>query len=467
LSAPRVHRVIAELSESPFGDDLAESCRALVARDVQIGHRAMREGPGKVPERLSERPTVTSRTGVLNPWADGRSTQMQATPTFAGIDWSWQHHALCIVDDEGQRIEEATVSHSRPGLAKITTLLRRHGVERVGIERGDGPVVEHLLRDGFEVVVISPRQVKSLRARYGSAGNKDDRFDAFVLADALRTDAGRWAVVQPDSDETIALRMLVRARHDLIDHRIAVHNQLLAVLQHNFPGAIGLFSQLDIGISLAFLRRFPSEAKAAWLSELRMAHWLKASAYCGRHTPTRLVAHLRDAATGRIVGAAAEASEVIVLTLVDLLATLRTEQEQLEARIKEALLAHPDGPIFQSCHAPASSAQPPCWPRSATAAPGSPTPHHSLPRPVSRPRPGSPANTSTSHTAAAATSNSAQPSSTGHRTPHAPTSGPETPMTGHEPAAAATRTQQGSWPKAGPGSSGAAGTTRCPTTRRE
>ena len=273
---------------------------------------------------------------------------MQATPTFAGIDWSWKHHAVCIVDDGGQRIEEATVPHSRPGLAKVTAVLRRHGVERIGIERGDGPVVEHLIRDGFEVVVISARQVKSLRARYGSAGNKDDRFDAFVLADALRTDAGRWAVVQPDSQETMALRMLVRARHDLIDHRIAVHNQLLAVLQHNFPGAIGLFSQLDIPISLAFLRRFPTEAKAAWLSELRMAHWLQANHYCGRHTATQLVGHLRDAAAGRLTGAAADASQVIVLTLFDLLAILRQEQDHLEARIKEALLAHPDGPIFQS-----------------------------------------------------------------------------------------------------------------------
>lgn len=122
---------------------------------------------------------------------------MQATPTtsgYAGIDWSWQHHAICVVDEAGRRIEEATVPHNRSGLATITTLLRRHGVDRVGIERADGPVVEHLLRDGFEVVVISARQVKSLRARYGSAGNKDDRFDAFVLADALRTDAGRWAL---------------------------------------------------------------------------------------------------------------------------------------------------------------------------------------------------------------------------------------------------------------------------------
>jgi len=273
---------------------------------------------------------------------------MEATPTFAGIDWSWQHHALCIVDDDGERVEEATVPHTRPGLAKITTLLRRRGVRRVGIERGDGPVVEHLMRDGFEVVVISSRQVKSLRVRYGSAGNKDDRFDAFVLADALRTDAGRWAVVQPDSEETIALRMLVRARHDLIDHRIAVHNQLLAVLQHNFPGAIGLFSQLDIPISLSFLRRFPTEAKAAWLSELRMAHWLKANGYCGRQTASDLVNHLREAATGRVRGPAAEASELLVTMLVDLLTELRHQQELLEVRIKEALLAHRDGPIFQS-----------------------------------------------------------------------------------------------------------------------
>lgn len=273
---------------------------------------------------------------------------MQATPTFAGIDWSWQHHAVCIVDARGQRLEEVVVAHSRPGLARVTRVLREHGVEQVGIERGDGPVVEHLVRDGFEVVVISARQVKSLRARYGSAGNKDDRLDAFVLADALRTDAGRWAVVRPDSDATVALRMLVRARHDLVQHRIAVHNQLLAVLQHNFPGAIGLFSQLDIPISLAFLRRFPTEAKAAWLSEARMAHWLKANSYCGRHSAHQLLTHLRQAATGRLRGPAAEASEVIGTTLVELLTTLRHEQEHLETRIKEALLEHPDGPIFQS-----------------------------------------------------------------------------------------------------------------------
>jgi transposase len=42
------------------------------------------------------------------------------------------------------------------------------------------------------------------------------------------------------------------------------------------------------------------------------------------------------------------ASELIVLALVDLLKNLRAQIAALEVRIKEALLAHADGPIFQS-----------------------------------------------------------------------------------------------------------------------
>jgi transposase len=68
-------------------------------------------------------------------------------------------------------------------------------------------------------VVISPNQVKNLGSRYGQAGNKDDRFDAFVLADTLRTDRLRLRTLTPDSPATIALRAAVRARKDLVRPR--------------------------------------------------------------------------------------------------------------------------------------------------------------------------------------------------------------------------------------------------------
>jgi Transposase len=87
-------------------------------------------------------------------------------------------------------MHRSTVEHSSAGLQELVRLLACTGVGEVATERPDGPVVDALLSAGITVVVISSDQLKNLRGRYGSAGNKDDRFDAFVLADTLRTDRG-------------------------------------------------------------------------------------------------------------------------------------------------------------------------------------------------------------------------------------------------------------------------------------
>jgi transposase len=217
----------------------------------------------------------------------------------------------------------------------------------VAIERGEGRLVDRLLEEGFELNVISPRQVRALRLRYGTAGNKDDRYDAYVLADVARTDGHRLRVLRPDTPATMGLRAMVRARKDLVGHRIAVHNQLLAVLQVSHPGAVGLFSQLDRPISLAFIRRFPTQVKAQWLSEKRLAAWLEANAYCGRKTPVELMDHLRNSPPG-ITSEAVDAYEEIIDDQVGLLLEIRGRIQRLEMKIAEALDMHPDGAIFKS-----------------------------------------------------------------------------------------------------------------------
>ena len=80
------------------------------------------------------------------------------------------------------------------------------------------------------------RQIKALRTRYGSAGNKDDRLDAYVLADTLRTDGHRWRPLREDHPETTAQRAMCRARKDLVETRVQVMNQLRANLELAFPG---------------------------------------------------------------------------------------------------------------------------------------------------------------------------------------------------------------------------------------
>jgi transposase len=198
---------------------------------------------------------------------------VMAGPTglvFAGIDWASADHAVCVVDATGAVLWRHTLAHSRAGLTRMTARLAELRVSRVGIERPDGPVVEALLAAGLPVAVVPPRQVRNLRSRYRGAG-KDDRFDAYLLADVMRTDGHRFAELTRDSAETTGLRALVRARSDLAEIRVGLVNQLRATLELAFPGAVGLFFQLHSPIARAFLRRFPTAAEAAALDEGAMA----------------------------------------------------------------------------------------------------------------------------------------------------------------------------------------------------
>jgi transposase len=161
-------------------------------------------------------------------------------------------------------------------------------------------VIDTLLTGGLTVVVISPNQVKNLRGRYGSAGNKDDRFDAFVLADTLRTDRTRLRPLTPDSPATVTLRHACRARKDLVAHRVGLATQLRDHLRRVFPGAVGLFADIDSQISLTFLHRFDCQERADWLSPKRLAAWLASVGYCGRTDPAVLHARLTAAPRGAV-----------------------------------------------------------------------------------------------------------------------------------------------------------------------
>jgi transposase len=265
----------------------------------------------------------------------------------AGVDWSSTDHAVAIVDPDGEQTGRFSIAHNASGLRSMVTKLLAAGVDEVGIERPDGPVVDALRAAGLTVYVIPPGQVKNLRSRYGSAGNKDDRFDAYVLADVVRTDRRRLRPLLVDAPATTALRQTVRARRDLVAHRVAVANQLRAHLQIVFPGAVGLFADIDSAINLTFLERFPTQDRADWLSPRRWATWLSSVGYCGRTLPEVLHTRLRDAPRG-ITGPAGDTAAAITTAYVAVLRTITAQIEALAAHIAEQLNHHPDAPVFTS-----------------------------------------------------------------------------------------------------------------------
>ena len=268
--------------------------------------------------------------------------------SYAGIDWASEKHDVLIADEAGGRLLAETFAHDEQGLSALCDALVCFEVDVVAIERGDGVLVERLLESGVRVLALHPNQVKAARDRFRASGGKSDRFDCFVLCELARTDGHRFRLLEPDSDQTKALRALTRSREDLVAARVALANQLRAELERFWPAPIGLFSDLDSRISLAFLARYPSPGDARGLGEKRMATFLKAHRYSARKTPAQLVERLRSAATGRAGEIETRTRRAIVLRLTRTLQVLAEQIRALEGEIAEMLDAHPDGPIFRS-----------------------------------------------------------------------------------------------------------------------
>ena len=268
----------------------------------------------------------------------------------AGIDWAKDEHALCVVDGAGHKIFERRFAHDERGIERFCGTLVELGVGRVAIERPEGVLVERVLDAGITVVAIHPNQLKASRPRFRASGHrsKSDSFDAFCLAELARTDHHRFRALVPDSDQTKALKVLTRAREDLVGTRVALANQLRAELEASWPGAALLFSEIDSSISLAFLERYPSPIEAARLGEKRLEDFLAKNRYCGAKSASELLERIRKAPRGRAGQAELEARREAVLALVGTLKVLVERIKHLEQRIARAVRAHPDGQIFLS-----------------------------------------------------------------------------------------------------------------------
>jgi transposase len=169
-----------------------------------------------------------------------------------------------------------------------------------------------------------------------------------VLAELARSDMHRLAVLEPDGDETRALRALTRAREDLVQQRVALCNQLPAQLDAFWPGAGGIFSEVDSPIALAFLERYPSPQDARSLGEKRLAAFLARHGYCGRTSAGELLERLRCAPEGRAGALEAEARRQVVLALAAALKPLVEQIRLLTSEIGGLLAEQPDGEIFRS-----------------------------------------------------------------------------------------------------------------------
>jgi transposase len=278
----------------------------------------------------------------------------EAIAWLAGVDWGSETHQVCLLDAQGAVVGERECSHSAVGLAElcdwiVATTGAAFGVA-VGVEVPHGPVVDALLDRGFVVYSINPKQLDRLRDRFSVAGAKDDRRDAYVLADSLRTDRHLFRRLQVADPRLIELRAWSRLAEELRQERVRLSNRVHQQLWRYYPQMLKLTDDLAATWFLELWDRAPTPAKTEGLRKSTVERILK------QHRIRRVDAEtvlrtLREPAI-KVADGVTEAATVHMRSLVVRLHVVNRELKRAEPKLDElcADIGEP-GPAADECFA--------------------------------------------------------------------------------------------------------------------
>jgi hypothetical protein len=259
---------------------------------------------------------------------------------FVGIDWATESYEVCILDPARQVIGQMSVPHSGAGIAQFVDSLRKLAGENpaclaVGIEVPRGAMVETLVERCFPVWSLNPKQMDRFRDRHTVAGAKDDRRDAFVLADALRTDLALFRRVRLDEPLTIRLRELSRTEEDIQQAQVRTAHQCRDLRWRYYPQALPLCPGVDEPWFWDLIELAPLPVQARQLKPARLTRLL-ASHRIRRLDARQILTQLRLTPV-RLAPGAAEAASQHALALLPLLRLLQAQRLQVARQIEAVL----------------------------------------------------------------------------------------------------------------------------------
>jgi hypothetical protein len=276
---------------------------------------------------------------------------------FVGVDWSEEHHDVCVVDAAGVVLAKGRVSDDLDGIARLHDLIAGavsddvddEPVVTVGIETDRGLLVRALVAAGYRVLAVNPLAVDRYRDRHRVSGAKSDPGDARVLADMVRTDAHQHRAVAADSDLAEAIKLVARSHQSAIWSRRRLANQARSALREYYPAALEAFDDLTHGDAVEVLSLASTPELGRSLSRSKIASALRRG---GRQRnidaraeeiQTALRApHLTQPA------AVADAYGAIVASLTRVIAAHNHQITELEHVLAEHFAQHPDAAILRS-----------------------------------------------------------------------------------------------------------------------
>jgi transposase len=134
-----------------------------------------------------------------------------------GLDLGDKKHALCVLNEDGDMIDERTMTNHRESLRRLSL---KYPGSRIAFEVGShSPWIKRFLSAlGHEVFVANPRK---LRAIYTS-DRKSDRNDARMLARIARMDPKLLHPIEHGSEEAQRDLLQIKLRDNLVRQRVDI-----------------------------------------------------------------------------------------------------------------------------------------------------------------------------------------------------------------------------------------------------
>jgi len=267
-----------------------------------------------------------------------------------GIDWADKHHDVCIVNEKGKSLAKFRIEHDSSGfrhlLKKFNDLEPDKLNISIAIETNNGLLVEYLLDSGYSIYPINPLASERARDRYKVSGVKDDKLDAWTLANFLRTDKEILRSLQPSSEPIRKLKVYVNDRKLLVVSHTRTMNQLITCLKNYYPTAVGLFTH-NADIFLRFIMQYPTPKQASRITRNRLEKFLQKNDYSVPLKVDDVWAKL-DEPMIPVDDWIVESKSIYALSLVNQLSLLKKQIKIYDDKINTLMSSHSDHKIFKS-----------------------------------------------------------------------------------------------------------------------
>lgn len=271
--------------------------------------------------------------------------------TIIGIDWSEQKHAVHAYNEVGAHLWQLEVPATIEGFQRLVREIEKLNPEPanclVAIETAHNLLVDYLHNQGYTLYVLAPSVVNSNRGRQGSSGAKDDDRDALLLADILRTDAGRLIPWQPDGPLVRQMRTLLNWVDQLTKRIGQLRNRLRANLLRYYPQALAAFQRLQSRFCFRFLSTFPEPAALESLSYEQFVAFCRQQGYYQKSRYPQLWVTLRAPAPA-LEPQEAMAYRCQVAWQAEQLLALNLQKREVITQVQALFQQHPDAGIFAS-----------------------------------------------------------------------------------------------------------------------